>query len=62
MEISIGIKKVFYIGKEKSLLLNILMEVKKWYKKGSLYREGDLPAIKSGNGSKYWYKEGKLHR
>lgn len=35
---------------------------KQWYKKGSLHRDYDLPAIEYYDGQKEWWFEGKLHR
>lgn len=35
---------------------------KKWYQKGLLHRDGDLPAVQYYNGDKEWYQRGLLHR
>jgi hypothetical protein len=32
------------------------------YLNTSLHRDGDLPAVEGGNGSKWWYISGKIHR
>lgn len=33
-----------------------------WYQYGQIYREGDLPALEWGDGSKEWYIDGRLFK
>ena len=42
------------------LLLNYLIEIKKWYHNGIIHRDNDLPAVEKANGDKFWYKKDKL--
>ncbi len=35
---------------------------KYWSRNGRLHRDGDLPAVEYGNGSKEWWRNGKQHR
>ena len=33
-----------------------------WYKNREYHRDDDLPAIEYSNGTKYWYRDGLIHR
>lgn len=45
---------------QQSRLCTDIYGNKRWFKDGLLHRDGDEPAIICANGTRYWYKHGKL--
>ena len=54
-ELNIGIRMIYVIGMAICLRLNGQMDLKS----GMRHRDGDLPAIERGDGTKEWWVNGK---